>query len=130
MTPALAQQPPKDDLQRRRPVWEALSTLFLDTDTSLDRQRRAQVLAASEYSLGELEEILLTEVYPACAINLRSPAGEWAGFDSEWLEERILSRPPSRIHRFTPGRLLFSREWRRTKAEIRSYRASIPPQVI
>ena len=100
----------KNDLQRRRPVWGALSTLFLDTDTSLDRQRRAQVLAASEYSLKELEEILITEVYPACGPNLLSVAGEWAGFDTAWLEERILSRRPSRLHRFSLGRLLFARE--------------------
>ena len=122
--------PAKNDLPRRRPVWEALSTLFLDTDTSLDRQERARALGRSEYSLDELEEILLGEVYPACAANLRSVAGEWAAFDSEWLEQRILSRPPSRLHRFTPGRLLFAAEWHRTKAAVRSLRALTPAQNI
>ncbi|MGH7937882.1 MAG: DUF7079 family protein, partial [Chthoniobacterales bacterium] len=70
--------PAGDDLKHRRPVWEALSTLFLDTDTSLDRQWRARILADSTYSLDELEEILLAEVHPACSGNLRSIAGEWA----------------------------------------------------
>lgn len=124
MTRARSLLPAIDDLERRRPVWEALSTLFLDTDASLDRRWRAQVLADSRYSLDELEEILLSEVYSACSGNLRSIAGEWAGFDPEWLEDRILSRRPARIHRFTPGKLLFTAEWRHTKAEIRSLRAS------
>lgn len=109
-------------LEHRRPVWEALSTLFIDTDPSLDRRWRAQVLASSAYSLQELEEILLAEIYPACGRNLRSIAGVWTGFDQEWLEARILRRRPSRIHRFSLGRLLFVAERRRTKAEICSLR--------
>jgi hypothetical protein len=35
---------------------------------------------------------LLAEVHPACVANLHSPAGEWAGFDADWLEQRILGR--------------------------------------
>jgi hypothetical protein len=112
---------PIDDLECRRPVWDALSTLFLDTDTSLTRPRRAQVLAASEYSLDELEDILLGEVYPACGTNLLSIAGEWAGFDPQWLEERILPRRRSRLRRLSFGRCLFADEWRHTKTEVRLF---------
>jgi len=117
-------KPPIDDLERRRPVWDALSTLFLDTDTSLTRSRRAQVLAASEYSLDELEDILLDEVYPACGANLLSIAGEWAGFDPQWLEERILRRRHLRLHHVSFAKCLFANEWRRIKAEVGSLRAS------
>jgi hypothetical protein len=123
-------KPPIDDLERRRAVWDALSTLFLDTDTSLTRPRRAQVLAASEYSLDELEDILLDEVYPACGANLVSIAGEWTGSDPQWLEERILRRRRSRLRCLSFGRCLFANEWRQTKAEVRSLRASNQHQLI
>jgi hypothetical protein len=37
---------PSEDLEQRRPVWEALSTLFLDTDVSLLRNERASSLVS------------------------------------------------------------------------------------
>ena len=46
--------------------------------------------STAAYSLEELDAILAEEVYPACAFNLRSVAGEWAGFDADWLEGLIL----------------------------------------
>jgi hypothetical protein len=82
------------DVESRRPVWIALSELFLDTTLdSADIDRIAKTLAGSRYSLGELDRILLWEVYPACHRNLWSIAGEWAGFDPGWLESRILRGP-------------------------------------
>jgi hypothetical protein len=109
------------DIVARRPVWEALSTLFLDTDVSLDRAFRARVLAESPYSVAELETILADEVFPVCGWNLFGIAGEWAGFDPEWLEERITKR----IRRGVRLRLGFGHrlirwtpEWRATKNEI------------
>jgi hypothetical protein len=115
-------------LQARRPVWEALSSLFLDTDTSLLRDWRAQQLAASPYALPDLERILVDEVYPVCRWNLLQVAGEWAGFDPDWLERRILSRrrsPFRFLHHVDPfpSTVLGSREWRATKAAIASMRA-------
>jgi hypothetical protein len=53
----------EEDLDARRPVWEAFSTLFLDTDTSLHREYRSRLLARSPYSLPELEQILRDEVF-------------------------------------------------------------------
>ena len=71
------------DVQARSPVWEALSTLFLDTDVSLLREYRATKLAESPYTLEELEQILCDEVFRVCSLNFFSIAGEWAGFDPE-----------------------------------------------
>jgi hypothetical protein len=105
----------------RRPVWDALSTLFLDTDVSLLREYRAQVLAASPYSPEEIEGILTREVFPVCRWNLLSIAGEWAGFDLHWLEQRILASR-SRLARIGAKRVLRSREWRATRAEIEKRR--------
>lgn len=120
-------KPAAEDLEHRRPVWEALSSLFLDTDTSLLRSWRVGILAASPYSIEELQEILVDEVYPVCRSNLFSIAGEWAGFDPEWLENRILRRLRSPFHRwrrFSLGRITvhLSLEWSATKQDIVQWR--------
>ena len=89
--------PARSDLARRRPVWLALSDLFLDTDVNLFREGNARTLAASPYTLDQIDAILREEVYPACSFNLSLVAGEWAGFDADWLEQRILrGGPPPR----------------------------------
>ena len=119
--------PPAFDPTARRPVWDALSTLFLDTDTSLTRPWRVRQLAASPFSVAELEAILLDEVHPACAGNLLSIAGEWVGFDPEWLERRIrraVKSPFQRLRRYSLGRRLTKRsaEWAHTKAGVAAFR--------
>jgi hypothetical protein len=121
-------KPAHKDLEHRRPVWEALSDLFLDADTSLTRTWRVGILAESSYSLDELQQILVNEVYPVCRSNLFSIAGEWAGFDPEWLQSSILRRlrsPLHRFRRFSLGRLTvhLSGEWRHTKEGILQQRA-------
>jgi hypothetical protein len=85
--------PAASDLVNRRPVWLALSALYLDTEqTPAMRDADTKRLAQSPYTLDDLRAILAGEVHPACAANLRIPAGEWAGFDESWLEQRILAR--------------------------------------
>ena len=77
----------------RRPVWIALSELFLDNEFGADEQALvAETLAASPYSLEELDSILWKEVSPVLCTNTVSVAGEWAGFDPGWLEEQITAR--------------------------------------
>ena len=115
------------DVVHRRPVWSALSELFLDTShSSGDLDRIAKTLAMSPYSLEELDTILLWEVYPPCRSNLFSIAGEWAGFDVDWLESRIL-RGPSPLGKAwagTVGRLgrFSSIKWRRIKRRVEAER--------
>ncbi len=88
----------EDELRRRRPVWNALSELFLDTALDEgDRRRIAVQLHASGYSDSQLEAIYGDEVAPVCAPNLMTVAGEWAGFDPEWLERSILARRRSAL---------------------------------
>lgn len=117
------------DLATRRPVWVALSELFLDTSLgSGDLDRIADALARSPYSIEELDTILLREVYPACRGNLCSLAGEWAGFDPVWLESRILKGPSTiaRAWAATLGRLsrMSSVSWRSIKRRVRSARTA------
>ncbi len=80
-----------EELARRRPVWSALSDLFLDTELQPDDHVRiARMLRDSGYADATLLAILDEEVAPICGPNLLSVAGEWALFDGEWLEHEIL----------------------------------------
>lgn len=81
----------ENDIEKRFPVWEALSDLFLDTELDeAAHQYISKVILASGYAPEEIHNILWKEVFPAVGDNLRCVAGEWAGFDREWLKERIL----------------------------------------
>ncbi|HEY0602358.1 MAG TPA: hypothetical protein VGD58_05560 [Herpetosiphonaceae bacterium] len=84
---------PQDDLQQRRPVWDALSMLFLDTQLDdADFAYMAKVLARSPYTDAELATIYHAEVEPVCRVNIGMAPGYWSGFPDGWIEERILSR--------------------------------------
>jgi hypothetical protein len=74
------------EFERRKPVWIALSDLWLDTELMEDDLGRiAEVMRRSGYEVEELREIYLFEVAPVVFPNLLSVAGEWAGFDEGWL---------------------------------------------
>jgi hypothetical protein len=110
------------DLERRRPVWSALSELYLDTELDdRDHERIAAVLIDSGYSTGQLEEILYRELHPVLHMNLLSVAGEWAGFDPGSLEEQILRRRPLRARlAIVPGKWMVRSEWATLEAKLRS----------
>ena len=79
-------------LVQRRPVWAALSELFLDTETRPQIPDAALACELSGLSMNELGFIWFRELCPVLAPNLASPAGEWAGFDLAWLEKSIVAR--------------------------------------
>ena len=81
-----------EELERRRPVWSALSDLFLDTEVRPAHAWRARVCARSGLDLPALRAIFDDELHPLLYSNLLSIAGEWAGFDDAWLEGAIVSR--------------------------------------
>ena len=110
----------KTDLERRRHVWNALSELYLDTELEEpDNARIAAVLAQSGYSSGQLEEILYRELHPVLLTNLVSFAGEWAGFDPDWLEAQILKRGSKRRgFAVIPGKWMVRRSWRAILAQL------------
>ncbi|ESS70295.1 hypothetical protein MGMO_124c00260 [Methyloglobulus morosus KoM1] len=86
-----------EELQRRKPLWTALSELWLDTEIdTVDIQRIVQVVAGSSYSVAKLNEIYLYEVAPVVGANLLIPAGAWQGFDEEWLHTEARKRAESR----------------------------------
>ena len=78
------------DVARRTPVWTALADLYLDTELGDDQlQHIAQVFSASGYNWAEIKQINYDDVAPALWFNVQDIAGEWAGWDEEWLLERI-----------------------------------------
>lgn len=107
------------DLRRRRPVWDVLSELYLDTELDDDDYERiAVVLAESGYDTGQLEEILYRELHPVLIPNLLSVAGEWGGFDLDWLEMRIFSGPPKRSSvAIIFGKWMVRSDWSALKAK-------------
>jgi hypothetical protein len=80
------------DVKRRRPVWEAISDLWRDTELQdYEIEHIAKVLAESRYTQDELHEIYAFEVAPVVWRNLMTAVPPvWAGFDNEWLREEIL----------------------------------------
>lgn len=78
------------NLADRQPVWQALASLYLDTELQAeDFALIAQQIAASPYSLAEAKAINRYEVFPTLYRNLLSIGGEWTGFDNAWLSKHI-----------------------------------------
>ncbi|MCU0424973.1 MAG: hypothetical protein MUF71_05030 [Candidatus Kapabacteria bacterium] len=114
-----------EDLEHRRPVWVALSDLYLDTEMDDGIYSYiARTCRESPYSWEECEQILWDEVHPVCVGNLLVVAGEWAAFDEQWLEERIISHiqhwgwvPFKNHHRkFRFFRSVIEQDWSKVRA--------------
>ena len=85
------------EIERRKPVWAALSELWLDTElVDDDLERISGVIKSSGYSVPELRDIYLFEVAPVVFTNLLTVAGEWAGFHEEWLFTEVAKRARKR----------------------------------
>ena len=89
-------------LNIRKPLWIALSDLFLDTKLqNYNFTHIAKAMKASAYSLNEIEDILMLEVFPVCIANLDIVAGEWTGFDEFWVCNKIINaKRPNRFRRW------------------------------
>ncbi len=123
-------RPAAGELALRRPVWAALAGMFVDADVSLTRGARVAQLAASAYTLAEIEQILTEEVYPVCWHTLQADAGQGEPFDADWLAAQILGRSPSpevfdrliALARITVPR---SHEWQVTAAALAARRGVV-----
>lgn len=109
-------------IAERRDVWIAVSDLFLDTDVRLSYPYVARVLAASPYSMDQLESIFQNEVAPAVESNLFDIAGEWAGFPEAWLIDTITARPPGHYQMKT------TMEHFRAVALLAGFLRALPPE--
>ncbi|WP_284283507.1 DUF7079 family protein [Portibacter lacus] len=83
----------KKDLVKRKPIWIAISNLYLDTELQ-DYQHKniAKIINESPYSLAEVQAIDKYEVFPILKTNLISVAGAWSGFKEDWLVKSILEK--------------------------------------
>ena len=85
------------EIEKRKPVWTALSELWLDTGLTLtDFHHIARVAAASGYTPRQLRDIYLYEVAPVVFLNLYSVAGVWEGFHETWLHTDARKRAEHR----------------------------------
>lgn len=125
-------------LAQRRPLWIALSVLFLDTElTRADLERIAQAMADSGLSLRELRAVYVREVAPVVSANLRTVAGVWSGFDEVWLCAQIVHhlRNRSKWGRFMPewarapglGRTPPQWQWLIRQVQMRREKPTGPP---
>lgn len=114
---------PGEDVEKRAPVWEAFGEFFLDNVPNLDYV--ARVCAESPYSLKELDQILFSEVWPAPFANLASMAGEWAGWNREWLVARVIEKHKTNSSSFwwlNPAKLFFCSAWPRVRKDVEKRR--------
>jgi hypothetical protein len=118
--------PPDQDIDDRTPIWDYLQVFWMDTDPEILFPRVVDKCAASKYSLDELKQIFWNEVEPAVGFNMWSIAGEWAGFDVEWLVQRILKK--SRFGKPLPNVYLRPQArnwWKRLAGSIEAKRDSL-----
>ncbi len=82
----------------REDVWEAFADLFLDTETRTTIPRAALTCVEAGMTREAAFEAWAFEVTPAVWWNGWSMAGEWAGWNRDWLFARIRERrvKPSR----------------------------------
>lgn len=51
-----------------------------------------RTMEASDFALEELRHILVEEVAPAFCFNMQLVAGEWAGWDEDFVRKQVLTR--------------------------------------
>src|SRR5690606_7383951 len=83
----------QEEIANSKSVWLVLSEFYLDTELNeADFKRIAKILKESSYSFKELKRMNYEEVAPVVSPNSLSVAGEWSGFNEEWLIEEIVKR--------------------------------------
>lgn len=120
---------PPSELERRKPVWNAMSDVFLDTETRWEMPNVAFVLVQSGYSEEQLDAIWQTEIVPECAWNLHQLVGEWALFvlDEEALAARAAGQKPLVEHIVPVSAPDFLEgQWRAIK-DLRKELLALPP---
>lgn len=94
------------EIERRLPVWIALSDTFLDTELSEGRYRHiAHVIIECRFSPDDALAIYHEDVVPAFAINLLSTAGEWTGWPDDYVQDRVIEARKSRVSRALLNRI-------------------------
>lgn len=67
-----------DELARRKPLWSAMTDLFLDTETRWYPPFVGHACVRSGFDDETLERVFWAELFPLALFNLHDIAGEWA----------------------------------------------------
>jgi len=115
-----------DELARRRPLWSAMSELFLDTEVRWAVPGIARKCVESGHDDEALERIFWAEVFPKAIGNLTQVAGEWTGLnlDEAALIKRANSGSIPWLTRRAHGGLV-QREWLAVR-EVAGWLRAIP----
>ena len=70
-------------------IWVSMADHFLDTESRPDLPLTALSCVEAGLSAAEARAVWEHDVAPAVGLNLLSFAGEWAGWDHDWLVARI-----------------------------------------
>lgn len=121
------------EIDRRLPVWVAMTDFFLDTEIQSDTiSHIARTIDAAGFGAAEAEAILFYEVAPVFRQNLMAGAGEWAGWPHDYIKERVTrylqrrTRCSAWRERWIWGwtRKLYIADWNAAKAQLSSYTRS------
>ena len=73
-------------------VWKSMADHFLDTENREGIPHTALLCVRAGLTVEEAHAVWLREVSPVVGANLLSVAGEWAGWDEEWLVTKVRAR--------------------------------------
>lgn len=113
-----------EEIERRAPVWRALSDLFLDTELDeSDFSMIAEKIRAAGFTADQAEEVLRRDVAPVFWGNLVQVAGEWTPWSEAQVREMVCDRHRSRsrffawFHNWKSRRQMavVRSEWRRVR---------------
>lgn len=104
----------QEELLRRRPVWEAMSDLFLDTETRWSVPSVARRCAESGYDDEALERIFWAEVFPEAIDHLLQVAGKTLALNEAALIKRANHGSIPWLARRAHGRMVQGR-WLATR---------------
>lgn len=107
---------------------------FLDTETRHHIPHTAWMCAKAGLSVEEARRIWREEVSPVVGFNLWLVAGEWAGWDTEWLVSQIEKRRQARGLRrwlqLRSGGLMMGGVWRSIATCLELLRQSPEPEAL
>lgn len=80
----------KINIEQRKPIWIALSGLYVDTELKdHDFKYIAVKIKESPYTIEQARQIDKKEVFPVLYPNLLAVTGVWSGFEEQWLISEI-----------------------------------------
>jgi hypothetical protein len=78
------------NIDNHKLIWIAISEFYLDKELQeTDFQVIAKIIIKSKFNFEEIRAIDKYEIFPVLKYNLLQVAGEWAGFEEDWLIENI-----------------------------------------